>query len=107
MNFLEMLIRVEMIFYVCQVKFVGCILFDKNYIVILNCLYFIILLCVCESEVKVLVDGIFKMNKEYFLMVFLVCKIVNVYKDDGCKVDNCEDCRFKFRRWVVDVEIIR
>lgn len=40
-------------------------------------------------------------------MAFLARKTVNAYKDDGCRVDNCEDCRLKLRRRIVDVEITR
>lgn len=107
MNPPETLTRVEMISYVRQAKSAGRILLDKNNIVTSNRSHPTILSRVCESEAKVLADGILKMNKEYLPMAFLARKTVNAYKDDGCKVDNCEDCRLKLRRRVVDVEITR
>lgn len=107
MNPPETLTRVEMISYVRQAKSSGRVLLDRNNIVTANRSHPTILSRVCESEAQVLADGILKMNREYLPLTTLARKTVNAYKDDGCKVDNCEDCRLKLRRRIVDVEITR
>ena len=107
MNSPETLTRVEMISYVRQAKSAGRTLLDSHNIVTANRSHPTVLSRVCESEAQVLADGILKMNKEYMPMAFLARKTVNAYKDDGCRVDNCEDCRLKLRRRIVDVEITR
>lgn len=107
MNPPETLTRVEMISYVRQAKSAGRTLLDRHNIVTANRSRPTVLSRVCESEAQVLADGILKMNKEYLPMAFLARKTVNAYKDDGCRVDNCEDCRLKLRRRIVDVEITR
>jgi len=107
MNPPETLTRVEMISYVRQAKSSGRVLLDRNNIVTANRSHPTILSRVCESEAQVLADGILKMNREYLPLSTLARKTVNAYKDDGCKVDNCEDCRLKLRRRIVDVEITR
>lgn len=107
MNPPETLTRVEMISYVRQAKSAGRTLLDSHNIVTANRSHPTVLSRVCESEAQVLADGILKMNKEYMPMAFLARKTVNAYKDDGCRVDNCEDCRLKLRRRIVDVEITR
>lgn len=103
----ETLTRVEMISYVRQAKSSGRVLLDRNNIVTANRSHPTILSRVCESEAQVLADGILKMNREYLPLAILARKTVDAYKDDGCKVENCEDCRLKLRRRIVDVEITR
>lgn len=107
MNPPETLTRVEMISYVRQAKSSGRVLLDKNNIITANRSRPTILSRVCESEAQVLADGILKMNREYLPLTTLARKTVEAYKDDDCKDKNCEDCRLKLRRRVVDVEITR
>lgn len=107
MNPPETLTRVEMISYVRQAKSSGRVLLDKNNIVTANRSHPTILSRVCEGEAQVLADGILKMNREYLPMALLARKTVDAYKGDGCRVENCEDCRLKLRRRIVDVEITR
>ena len=107
MNPPETLTRVEMISYLRQAKSSGRVLLDRNNIVTANRSHPTILSRVCESEAQVLADGILKMNREYLPLATLAHKTVETYKDDGCMVDNCEDCRLKLRRRIVDVEITR
>ena len=47
------------------------------------------------------------MNRDYLPLTELARKTVDAYKDDDCQVENCEDCRLKLRRRIVDVEITR
>lgn len=107
MNPPETLTRVEMISYVRQAKSSGRVLLDKNNIVTANRSRPTILSRVCEGEAQVLAEGIQKMNREYLPLTELARKTVDAYKDDDCQVENCEDCRLKLRRRIVDVEITR
>lgn len=107
MNPPETLTRVEMISYVRQAKSSGRVLLDKNNIITANRSRPTVLSRVCESEAQVLADGILKMNREYLPLTTLARKTVETYKDDDCKDKNCEDCRLKLRRRIVDVEITR
>ena len=107
MNPPETLTRVEMISYVRQAKSSGRFLLDRNNIITANRSHPTVLSRVCESEAQVLADGILKMNREYLPMASLARKTVDAYKDDGCRVENCEDCRLKLRRRIVDIEITR
>ena len=107
MNPPETLTRVEMISYVRQAKSSGRVLLDKNNIITANRSRPTILSRVCESEAQVMADGILKMNREYLPLTTLAGKTVEAYKGDDCKDKNCEDCRLKLRRRIVDVEITR
>ena len=107
MNPPETLTRVEMISYLRQAKSSGRFLLDRHNIVTANRSHPTILSRLCEGEAQVLADGILKMNREYLPLATLARKTVEAYKDDGCRVVNCEDCRLKLRRRIVDVEITR
>lgn len=107
MNPPETLTRVEMISYVRQAKSSGRVLLDKNNIITANRSRPTILSRLCESEAQLLADGILKMNRDYLPLTTLARKTVEAYKDDDCKDKNCEDCRLKLRRRIVDVEITR
>ena len=107
MNPPETLTRVEMISYVRQAKSSGRVLLDKNNIITANRSRPTILSRLCESEAQLLADGILKMNREYLPLTTLAGKTVEAYKDDDCQDKNCEDCRLKLRRRIVDVEITR
>lgn len=107
MNPPETLTRVEMISYVRQAKSSGRVLLDKNNIVTANRSRPTILSRVCEGEAQVLADGIHKMNRDYLPLIALARKTVDTYRDDDCQIENCEDCRLKLRRRIVDVEITR
>ena len=107
MNPPETLTRVEMISYIRQAKSSGRFLLDRNNIITANRSHPTILSRLCESEAQVLANGILKMNKEYLPMALMARKTVDAYKDDGCRVENCEDCRLKLRRRTVDIEITR
>lgn len=107
MNPPETLTRVEMISYLRQAKSSGRFLLDRHNIVTANRSHPTILSRICEGEAQVLADGILKMNREYLPLATLARKTVEAYKDDGCRVVNCEDCRLKLRRRIVDVEITR
>lgn len=107
MNPPETLTRVEMISYVRQAKSSGRVLLDKNNIITANRSRPTILSRLCESEAQLLADGILKMNREYLPLTTLAGKTIEAYKDDDCQDKNCEDCRLKLRRRIVDVEITR
>ena len=107
MNPPETLTRVEMISYVRQAKSSGRVLLDKNNIITANRSRPTILSRLCESEAQLLADGILKMNREYLPLTTLAGKTVGAYKDNDCQDKNCEDCRLKLRRRIVDVEITR
>ena len=101
----ENLTRVDMISYMRQAKTTGRLLLDKYHVTTSNRSDPTVLSRVCESEARLLANGIHKMNMQHLPMHSLADKAVQMYRQRECH--ETPDYRFKLRRRVVDVEITR